>query len=631
MYLFQKQFHLLLLKLGLILSSLLLSAPTVTRAAALVVETHQMSDFNMRHLGYTLSTLKYYQLGVNIDLTVIYRNLDLVVSIVNATYLKGIAKYGPLTRAEELHDSYFINQNAMEAAAIHEKITATWALGSPVGVGPRVPHDDSYRTKRNPLLFLKAGVSVVGVLNGLYKTYQLRAIKKQMQAQGRTINNLALMVAEHQTRLGKQGVRLDKLESWAAEAEKRILTMHDQHHIEAYFRLVRAQADDAAHIMDLLLTGRLSHRAVLPEAMDTIMTQMSREAESVGNTLLVKSSGEAFQSRASYLPTDEGFFGLLHLPMATNEDLMDLWVFIGVPLQMSPTRHMTIHPGLDVVAVSQDKSFYRAMSLADLTLCDKRGPYHFCGAASNMNTQTSVTSLYQGQINDQLCVLFIYEGKFEHVRSACRFHVDKPSEQGFILSGTEVVFVSTAPRQGVAKCPSQIETTFQVAGITSVTVPVGCTASTDYFHATGTEDPTQDGNIRRASRWPAALPPIWADLDLDLLDLLDADGISNTPTDLDDLKIFLDDAKTHRWARSSHVALWSTVILLLAAGLAGLLWLWRQKNRLQRKMRALMIQGIDRVFRAMDALGIPADPALRAEFQLFHLNPAAVDNHPLVE
>ena len=630
---FNKVHTLLLLLIGDLVSRSSLPLST----SALVVEPHQASDFNMRHLGYTLSTLKYYQLGVNIDISVISDNLDKVEKIINATYLKSKEAFQSMSWSAKQHhgktidpeNMFMYTQNLMETTAIRSKLAATFALGSPIGGGPRDPIEDLTRKARNPLKILSAGISVVGVLNGLYKTYQLRAIKKQMQAQGRAINDLSLLVSDNQARLGEHGVRLTDLEAWAATSQWFMNHALDQHHIEAFIRAIHAQADDAAHILDSLLTGRLSHRAVLPEAMGAIMTQMRNEAASVGNTLLVKTSGEAFQSRASYLPTEKGFFALLHLPMATTEDLMDLWVFIGVPIEISPTRHMTVHPGLDVVAVSQDKSFYRAMTLADLTLCDKRGPYHFCGSASNMNTQTSITSLYQGQVNDQLCVLFIFMGKFEQVKSACRFHVDKPSEQGFILSGTEVVFVSTSPRQGIARCPSQIETTFQVAGITSVTVPVGCTASTDYFIATGTEDPTQDGNIRRASRWPSALPPIWAELDISLLEVLEAEGVTNTPAELGDLKLFLDDAKTHRIAKSSHVGLWCMFLLLLAAGAAGLYWTWRKKEQLRRKMRSLLVQGIDRVFRAMEAGDHQLDAeGLRHEVQPLRNNDQDAVFHP---
>ena len=567
------------------------------------------SDFNMRHLGYTLSTLKYYQMGVDIDVKGITRNIQMLSGLINNTRtLFNMDKF------------YQVNNRAI--CDLRQKVDATWQLGTPLSGGLRDGQDDDnepLRTARNPMAAFQWGLAIAGAIGGLYKNYQLRQLKKQIRKQETQLNSLTKMVSDHDSRLSEHGEKLGALERWVNLTTEQIFTLDQslqtQTFIDGHIREIASQAADAAIIVEGLLSGRLSHRAIQPEAMTTMLQAMSSEAAAAGHTLLVKTSGEAFQSKASYLATKTGFFAILHLPMATTEDLMDLWLFIAVPLQISLTRHMTVHPGFDVIAMSQDKSFFKTMTLADLTVCDKRGLYHFC-AAANLHTKVSIARTYQGQRNDQLCALFIYEGQFDKVRTACSFHLDKPTDQGFVLSGTEVVFVSTSTQQGTSKCPNRIESTFQVSGVTAVSVPVGCTVRTDFFSATGTSDENQDEVIRRQSKWPTALPPPWADLNLALLDVLESEGATDVPVDAAKLRLYLDEATIHRRATKSHIALWSMVGIIFMLGAGLIFWAWRVKEVLRRKMRSLLMQGMERVFAALEDLGLPrAAAALRAKIQ----------------
>ena len=98
------------------------------------------SDFNMRHLGYTLSTLKYYQMGVDIDVKGITRNIQLLSGLINDTRtLFNMDKF------------YQVNNRAI--CDLRQKVDATWQLGTPLSGGLRDGQDDdeSLRTARNPM------------------------------------------------------------------------------------------------------------------------------------------------------------------------------------------------------------------------------------------------------------------------------------------------------------------------------------------------------------------------------------------------------------------------------------------------------------------------------------------------
>jgi hypothetical protein len=130
----------------------------------------------------------------------------------------------------------------------------------------------------------------------------------------------------------------------------------------------------------------------------------------------------------------------------------------------------------------------------------------------------------------------------------------------------------------------------------------GCKAETDYFSVTGAAD-TDAPKAQRAYRWPAQLPPLWNDLDLDLLKSLDSKGAPDIPAELDDIRFFLAASTVHTSAAVSRIALWSTMAALACAVAFATWWTWRNKRRLQRKMRALLVMGTDRLLNAMAARG----------------------------
>ena len=334
--------------------------------------------------------------------------------------------------------------------------------------------------------------------------------------------------------------------------------------------------------------------------MDKLLTDMHAGAALSAHTLLVRTPGEAFQSRASVIPTRTGFFAVLHVPIAKSTDIMDLWVLVKVPFAVSPTLHMTIDTEYQAIAVASDAKTFKPMTLADLTVCDKRGAFHFC-ADGNIHVRQEIVQAYDGTPNDQLCVFFLYESRYENIRRACRFTLAPPRDQGFLLSGTEAVFVAAKPQQGELLCPGGVSRTFQLQGIVALQVPDKCVARTDFFSVTGVAETTTIA--KRGLTWPSSLPPLWADLDLSLLEELKAEGSAPPPTDTADLRLFLEDARSHRMSHLSRSLLWASLSLLSLLSSLAAVWIWRNKRLVQRRMRALLVQGVDRLLDAVAARG----------------------------
>jgi hypothetical protein len=576
------------LPVGLLLFLLLLLTLRYSDAS-----TDTTADFHLSHLGYTATTIRHFQLGVNLDLSQIAKNVDLLDKL-----LAGTPSPDGVYSTKDGENYAYGNRRTLND--LNTTLQATWTVGNPINGGTREGEAD--RSKRSPVQIASA---TFGAATGLYKIWQLRKMKKKMLALEGKVADLTMMAQDHEVTLGIIGGRLTNLETWAASIERRVQDNDEatrvQFYVEQHFTEVARQVDEAAQIMDLLLAGQLSHLAIKPTAMNDILRKMSTSATADGHTLLVRTAAEAFQARCSFLPTDTGVFAILHVPMAKTGEVMDLWHLVGTPIAISPVLHMTVHTDFNVIAMSEDKAAFRTMTMAELTVCDKRAAYHYC-RAGNIHTKSNILKTYNGEVDDRLCAYFVFEARYAQIRTACRFHVAKPTNQGFLLSGNKAVFVGATPQQGTTKCPGQVTGNFIVDGITTIKVAEGCVAETDYFSVTGEAEP-DTATAERTLSWPTSNEPLWRGIDLAMLTELVNGSDSAFPSEFEGLKRFLDASETHRAAKLNRIALWTCLAAMLLGVAGATAWTWRNKVRLQRKMRALLVHGTERLLDAAAAAG----------------------------
>ena len=514
------------------------------------------ADFNMRYRGTTTSTLGNYQYGVKVDLDALDKNLanmDRVLENMQRPF-------------DDNYAGYLISMDRAAIKRLREQLAETRALGEDFSVDRArreaedewtdEEEDDQPRTTprdwpqnitldrhgRSLSAFLSVGSAVVGTVRGIYRQIQLQKMRREMEEHQGKIDDLYMMAADFTTTLGAHAIHLAELENWAQELDEgfyQLQYMAERQAVVAhYMSILREQVQGAANIMDLLIHQQLSHTALKTGEMRKVLTLVKKEAATIGYVLLVNNAAEAFQAKASFVMTEYGFMAILHLPLSKANDEMDLFEYVPIPIVIDEKHHMTVQPRLSVVAVSKDKTYFRAMSLSELTMCDKLGSLHLCENA-NMQTNKAVALAYKGQRNDHLCAWFIYTSQFHHIRSACQFYLEKPAEQGFALSPYDFVFVGTEPHQGFMVCTGKTDATFQVDGPTLVTVPIGCVARTDYFTATaGDKSLLEEASVRFI--WPKSKgSPLLEDIDLELLATLEKTARKDIPVETVALRAYL--------------------------------------------------------------------------------------------
>lgn len=495
------------------------------------------AHFNLRYKGTTISTLGYYQVGVYISTRTTLHNIDLLDKLINSTekVLLGMSwKNSEIVWAWRrtskrlrltLQTTIDLGEQIEGARRTREATQEAYGGATFNKYAHAGAHTEGFEEERHrrfvPLVGL--GIKLAGTLFGLYKTAQLHQMKREMEEQGARIDDLYRIVEDHTTTLGRHALQIQGLEEWARKTEERLWEMQwaniAQAMVGGFIEEIEAQVAQIGVTMDLLISQQLSHRALQPGAMRTLLSAISEEVQKTGYELLVGNQAEAFQSRASFMMTEDGFMGMLHLPLAKKGDLMNLYEYVPIPIPLADGHHMTVHPRMGVIAVSEDSQSFRAMSLADLTTCDLMGDLHLCSNA-NLRTNKEVTEAYDGQADDQLCILFLFSEQYEHIRTACQFHIDAPTDHGYQLSGTDFVFAGPEVHQGVVQCEGRTDQTFQVAGVTQVRVAPGCTAVTKYFTATGAASGPL-ATAKRAFDWPHSMADLTGEVDLTLLSQLE--------------------------------------------------------------------------------------------------------------
>ena len=519
--------------------------------------------FNLGYIGYTTATLATYTFAVEVNLKEIVNNVKM-----SEDFKDGAEKhYSSGSGSAQITECHI--------RRIRFTLDNTRALFTPVDLSTRREKraayraiwrgqegvydghewrsinrthyhnstDGSSRPKRNIFAAVGLGIKVATTLWGLYRQPSINKLADQMDLQKGRTDDLFLIAEDHSNALGTIALQIEDLNKMAARSNEKFADFQDEvrahNFIWSVLTDIEGQANRAATVADAALNQRLSHQAMPPGVMGKILDQVRKESKAAGYKLLVETQAEAFQCQASFRATTDGFAVFLHLPLTEIDGEDNMYRYVQVNIPVGEGKHMVVYPRLDIISVDTEQQYFRAFSSADLTECHKRGMLHTCDRG-NMKTLLTVPEDYQGGLDDQLCIYFIYKQEYNNVIRACEFHLREPANGGFVISGTEYVFVGRAPHPGTLSCPGQQPQSFTVVGPTAVTVPKGCDAATAYFKAKG-HDNTLEDTTQVSWDWPLDVKLLLQGLDLDRLAALQKERPQESiPADIQRIKSLLE-------------------------------------------------------------------------------------------
>jgi len=173
---------------------------------------------------------------------------------------------------------------------------------------------------------------------------------------------------------------------------------------------------------DWLAPGALPH-----DVLDGIIEHVMHVAKKKILVPFVKFASDLFQIEVSHLytPAINEFTLILHIPMVTNSNLLNLYEFLTLPLHFNFASNIsiTLDVGpLNLLTIGHSQSF-QTISSADLHACLHLGDTFFCKGRKVMETSLK-----------RSCLGSLYMANSESIQNHCLFRIAEAREKIFELS-----------------------------------------------------------------------------------------------------------------------------------------------------------------------------------------------------
>jgi len=160
-----------------------------------------------------------------------------------------------------------------------------------------------------------------------------------------------------------------------------------------------------------LAPGALPH-----DVLDGIIDHVTAVANKKNLVPFVTFASDLFQIEVSHLYTlaTDKFTLILHIPMVTNSNLLDLYKFLPLPIHFNFASNISIMPDVgqtNLLAIGHSQSF-QAISSTDLHACLHLGDTFFCKGRKVMETSLK-----------RSCLGALYMANSNSIQNNCRFKI----------------------------------------------------------------------------------------------------------------------------------------------------------------------------------------------------------------
>lgn len=379
--------------------------------------------------------------------------------------------------------------------------------------------------------------------------YHLKELAKKDSETDRTLRNLRRQLAATDARLHSLASGFSKSRLLMAmvavhTAKVARLKMQVQAALDGRFPLAMA---DAEHIQ---------------AGLDAVKT----DARKMGYYPAIDDAAQALELRASFIFFERGVSVILHLPLVTARDHLQLHRLEQVPQPLDGHVFGTFHPAQTILAISKTGDVFRTLSAETLQSCQKLGRLHWCDDAAAVHKTSALT----GTDNSE-CLVHLFRRQQDLIKATCPISLTNAKDMVIPLTNSKFLAAATKDEQCTVTCGDKV--TYQgVDSVSMVTLEPGCRGSTSGWEIAARYDFSTEVEPTAYS-WPkdfhqvvAALQPE-GPLDLDPLhDLVDEDA--NTAKAWEDLPL----GQLQRF-RQERLATTTTRAFGFGSALVALLWL----------------------------------------------------------
>jgi hypothetical protein len=213
---------------------------------------------------------------------------------------------------------------------------------------------------------------------------------------------------------------------------------------------------------------RLAPGALPHDILDGIITHVTQVAQKKNLVPFVTFALDLFQIEVSHLytPATNEFTLILHIPMVTNSNLLNLYEFLPLPIHFNFATNILITPDVgqtNLLAIGHSQSF-QTISSTDLHACLHLGDTFFCKGRKVMETSLK-----------RSCLGALYMANSESIQNHCCFKITEAQEKIFELSENTWAVYSVGTINTNEVCPADNDVTeMQIKSGETIRIKPGC-------------------------------------------------------------------------------------------------------------------------------------------------------------
>jgi len=319
-------------------------------------------------------------------------------------------------------------------------------------------------TIRQPRGAISLALGALGTFMGLYNSYQIRNLKKELEQSREAHNRLVEVVQTHAR-------HIDELQN-TTEYIKNTIVINRQFNLPTIARYltdmennIKQRMNRATHVIQIAQSHRLAIDFLPAAQLPNLFKKLSKQAKAMDHQLVIKRPSDLFQLELSYFYDGENMQMLLHVPSVPKDSILRLLKLHPFPLPLNKNYSVVPNVQDDLLAISAGFNRYSAqLSSVDLLGCHAINNIYLCERHGVLGKQ----------LNNS-CLGALYLQDFELVQILCPLFIQPAGEVVRQLLDNWFLIFSPKPQTAYISCRNGTENEAYIKnGITRTFLSPGC-------------------------------------------------------------------------------------------------------------------------------------------------------------
>ena len=205
------------------------------------------------------------------------------------------------------------------------------------------------------------------------------------------------------------------------------------------------------------------------ETLAKALDQLEKNAATHGKTLAISNVNDLANLDVSTWinRTSEVINVITHIPI--KDDTLTLYHIVVPPMELSPGVFAVVDTEDQYLAINQRRTLHQTLKNSDLAKCKTFGSQHYC--PDTVLVKSTVSS----------CSLSLFHNRGKSIRQDCDHTIRNVVADARRINTTTFLVTETTPTELSVYCKSRLILRKSISGSFLVSLPAGCTGSTEHL------------------------------------------------------------------------------------------------------------------------------------------------------